>query len=427
MAEEAGITTAAPPAATSDDGSAQAILDANPSLAQSIEKTLGPSGDRAPARQADGRYAADPGKRLATPAARRQSPVDRQADLAELARTNPDAEELRGTEFEKAGEADEAGATGEAGPEGEGKGEGAEAEGKTPDEAGKVEPQEAPATLPHALIQAAKRSGWTDAEVEEFAKADPDLAERTFQKLKDSSDQLSERYAAMGQGRAAPAPQAPQPPTGPGGNGHVPDPTASLVDTIFDPKLQVDIPQADGSVRKGSVWEKYGPDFRKEIIDPLIGPLNELYGFVQQQRAQGMAQQIEGWHKALPKEEASLYGQSDSVTPEQVQARTRLWTYADQIRAGAAAQGLDMSIDEALGRAHSVVSRDHLASLERKRLTAQIQTRSKQLTARPTQRHGGAGTGTRGGERSDDAAMRAVARRAEELGLRFDQQGPEET
>ena len=83
--------------------------------------------------------------------------------------------------------------------------------------------------------------------------------------------------------------------------------------------------------------------------------------------------------------------------------------------AGASQQGIELTVQDGLERAHSVFASEHLEAIERKKITQQVQKRNRGITQRPTQRR----TGPAGAEpkRSVEGAMAAYATKAAELGI----------
>ena len=271
------------------------------------------------------------------------------------------------------------------------------------------------ATLDDTLRHAAKRTGWSDEEIEGFYEQNPELALKTFERMRDSSNELTRQFAELGQARkglkdgdGGQAPGDAQ--ASDDGDGEKPDPhtvtAGDLLANAFGDRLD-------------TVRSEYGEDFYEEILTPLAeaiaAPLAEAYGFVSEQREAALNREVDQFFNGLPESRRELYGQGAKVSGEEhVKARQEVAELADQIRAGAAVQGLDLSVTDALERADALYAQDHIRSSERKKLTDQVARRSGRRTQRPTQRRRTRGAGA---ERSTEAAMEAYETRAAELGL----------
>lgn len=253
-------------------------------------------------------------------------------------------------------------------------------------------------TLSPVLRQAAKRAGWTDEEIAELAKRDPELAERTCTKLLKSYNDLSSEYGRLGaaaqqRGDATQAPQqqAPQQPSQP----------ENFLEQIY------------GQDKATAIAEKYGQDFMDDVIKPLLDPVREMMTEVQSHRQQAVADEVQGWFGDAG-DFAELYGADDSLSDTQYQNRQKLAMQADQIRLGASLQGVDLSVRECLDRANLQFAAEHLGEIERKKITRQVKKRSDRMTARPSNRQRSAAPG---GGKSEEAAMQAYQQRAAELGV----------
>lgn len=281
---------------------------------------------------------------------------------------------------------------------------------------GSDDDEDAGATLSPLLAMAAKRSGWTDEEVAELHKANPDLASRTFQKLLKSLNDVSAEYGRIGStphtdGRdKAPAsvvqPQSAQSPRFQGQP--APQGAEGILDQVYGQKLP-------------ELKTKFGADFVDEIVAPLLAPVQQLMeanGRLMQdserQAMEAVGRDVNGFFSGLPNELKSLYGDGGQVTKEQEQAKQALCQLADQIQTGASMRGVQLSVHESLDRANLQFAAEHLSTLERKKITASVQKRSKQLTNRPTQRRKGSAPG---GKNSDQDAMDAYSNRLAELDI----------
>jgi hypothetical protein len=295
---------------------------------------------------------------------------------------------------------------------------------------GQLEPQDRepedgpPLTLPAPLTHAAERAGWTRDEIRELAAANPDVAARTFQRLFDSQNDLTMRYAKLGEDASGQSPP-PEPRT-------IREPWAAQQ---RQPESELDeaaglLAEIYGEERLEALRDKYssdGADFIGEVLAPLAqrvteavtGPVQEVRQFLEAQEVERASQTIGDFFGNMDAEYEGIYGSdarnghSESISDDQREVRMEMSRLADQYRAGAKLQGHEVSVREALEAAHNVIASKHLEQIERRRLTSRVKSRSRQLTHRPTQRS--RPTGVEPGERSLRAAESAVAQHQQDM------------
>lgn len=256
-------------------------------------------------------------------------------------------------------------------------------------------------TLSPVLRQAAARSGWSAEDINGFYEANPELAERTFEKMHANANDLSMRYAQLGATRLNPQQQiAPAP-------APAPNSRVSQLDALLD----------DAALKQ--FGEENGQDFVDKFLKPfkaeVYEPVRQMMAFVENQKRELLSQQINGVFGDFAKEDPEFYGDDKALTPEAKQARYQTAQLADQIHAGAALQGVNLSVKEALEQARNVITANRRGEIERKNLTQRIQRRTNRITSRPNARRA-ATTVADGAGKSEAAAMEAYAARAAELG-----------
>jgi hypothetical protein len=253
--------------------------------------------------------------------------------------------------------------------------------------------EEAQATLDPVLMHAAKRAGWTDADIAEAVKLNPEAAARAFTKLHGSYNDLSARFAQLGTPQQQGQPAA-QPVAQPAAN----DPFAAL-DELFKPEsLQ-------------TFADNNGEELVEKFMKPLhaaLQPLRELQAQAVAQQRETLVREVTGIFKGWEGDFGDLYGKGNELTPGQHENRQKVGQLADQISAGAAAQGIDLPVSEALERAHAYMTRDRVGEIARKQVTQQIQGRAKGITSRPTQRRTPNTVGD-GAAKGDQSAASAIA------------------
>lgn len=258
--------------------------------------------------------------------------------------------------------------------------------------------EEAPATLDPALKHAAKRAGWSDEELADDIKTyGVERVQRTLAKLHGSYNDLSERYAQLGAARSQQLPGQPTQPAQPQ-QAKANDPFAAL-EALFEEKTLKQFAENNGE----EIVEKF-----MKPLHAALQPLKEIQARYEADTKASQQREVTGIFKGWETDFADLYGSGDQLTPAQVDARLKVGQMADQIAAGAAAQGIDLTISEALDRAHSHLTKDRVKEMARKEITSAVAGRAKAITSRPTQRRT-VRTVNDGAAKGDDAAQNAVA------------------
>jgi hypothetical protein len=236
-------------------------------------------------------------------------------------------------------------------------------------------------TLPAAYHRTAKARGWTDQEIANFHKADPGLAIKTFERMHESRTKEINEWAELGRKNrgAAPTPAAsPQAQT-------LAQPASSPGSTALKP------------INVAEMVEKYG---NQELIEALAGPLNQaiealtpIIAETQQHRAAARQTAQESLNKTVQdfftgKDMAgykAVYGTTPaSLTAEQVDMRSKVLETADALIAGAAFQGRQLDVNEALVLAHDSVASGVKETVIRDAIRKDVTKRGKGITLKPT-------------------------------------------
>lgn len=243
-------------------------------------------------------------------------------------------------------------------------------------------------TLPAAYRRTAKARGWTDEEYDNFAKADSTLALKTFERMHDSRTKEIQEWADLGRkaqtarqstettAEAVPSAAPPVTPT---------TPTAPAA-SQFAP---VDI---------AALTELYGGN--EELVRAIVDPINERFAAMepfmqnavavqaqiaqtQQETLGRIVQEFFASPEIVPYKEA--YGTDlTALTPEQTNLRGKVLETADALLAGAAFQGRELSVQDALALAHDSESSSFQAQVIRDQLRKDTTKREKAITLRPT-------------------------------------------
>jgi len=232
--------------------------------------------------------------------------------------------------------------------------------------------------LPDAYVRAAIHQGWNEEEVKEFYQADPEKAKKTFGNIYNSTNKLSKEFARLGKTTIENQQQQEQPK----------ETTEKQEDFIDIAKLK----------------EEYPDD---PLIDQVIAPMNEALGKLnKQQQTQSQSQLAEQQQETQANAKlekaiveffdsgnldnySEIYGKIgseqtwDDLTVNQQKKRWNVLNTADQVLSGAAVQGKDMAIDEALNLAHMLVTEDMREQAIRNDIKKQVSKRSNSVSLKP--------------------------------------------
>jgi hypothetical protein len=254
---------------------------------------------------------------------------------------------------------------------------GSETENKTA-----VEAAPAGSTLPAAYARTAKARGWTDTEIAEFHKANPELSMKTFERMHESRTKEIQEWAELGRktrqtGTPAGAPSS-----------TTPSPVSAVSPVPVSALTPINVAELKA---------KYG---NEELIEALAGPVNAAIAALGPivagaTNAQAQAQQVAQESLAKTVQEfftakdmapyAQAYGTTiPTLTPAQIETRSKVLETADALIAGAAFQGRQLSVQDALVLAHDSVASGMKETIIRDQIRTKVQKREKGITLRPT-------------------------------------------
>jgi hypothetical protein len=236
-------------------------------------------------------------------------------------------------------------------------------------------------TLPAAYVRTAKARGWTDEEIAGFAKSQPDLAMKTFERMHASRTQEISEWADLGRKvRQAPVSSAGTPPPG-------------SVTPVASPSVPASLQPIDVK----AMVEKFG---NQELIEALAGPVNAAIAAVaplMQEAASARQTATQAAKEALGKTIQDFFTSKDmkpfetvygtainALTAEQVTMRDKVLEMADALIAGASHQGRRLSVDDALTMAHDSVASGIKDTAIREQIRKNVSKRERQITMRPT-------------------------------------------
>lgn len=236
-------------------------------------------------------------------------------------------------------------------------------------------------SIPDAYFRAAVHQGWKPDEIKELYKQNPELANKTFSRLYDSTNQLSRDFAAIGRTKQE---------------------QTTKQQTVV-PKPGEQRPEF-----KGVDIEKLRKEYDNDPLVDVVAQLQEqnklLFEQVQKVPAQSTEQTDEQTLRLQIQEEQlvqkeitsffkdtgmkpykEFYGDVDwdKLPNEQKANRWSVVELADQIITGAEAQGRKMNVDEALMLAHLSISEPLREQIIREQIKSDVVKRNKSLTLKP--------------------------------------------
>lgn len=225
--------------------------------------------------------------------------------------------------------------------------------------------------MPDSYIQAALRSGWSQEDIDELAEANPGLAKKTFSNLYNSVNQASREYSALGRAKL-------QQNTVPVKQDDISDFEGVDVDKLK--KEYEDNPIIDGVVKPlNDHLKKMHAELK--TIKTVPQQNNNIDEFAIQQRVNGF------FNADSMKPFEDFYGNGKSVEDLSYQQRKNRWdvlTEADAIIAGHEAIGKKIDTEEALIRAHMLVTEPIRERVIREKIKGDVKKRSKGITMRPS-------------------------------------------
>jgi hypothetical protein len=237
-------------------------------------------------------------------------------------------------------------------------------------------------TLPAAYVRTAKARGWEDQEIADFAKANPALAMKTFERMHVSRTQEINEWAELGRKvRQNPVPSQQTPVSPVPASGASPAPVATALQPI-------DIP---------AMVAKFG---NQELIEALAGPMNATIAMlgpivrdaissqkqVQETQKETLGKTIQGFFTGadMAPYKETYGGKAHTLTKEQIESRHAVLETADALIAGARFQGRNLSVEDALTMAHDSVSSASKETVIRDSLRKSIVKRGAAITLKPT-------------------------------------------
>ncbi len=260
-----------------------------------------------------------------------------------------------------------------------------------PDLEGDPEPEPDPddePAIPENLYRAAEHSKWKPEEIVDFWKANPEMAEKTFEKMRQDMVEVNKQFSENGRARKQVAQERADHPT--------------ETQTPAKPKSFVDVEKARVEFGDGAA-ELIGQmnqvlvqqaDEIAEIKSTAASPRTQEAA--NQDRSMAVATQIGNFFgHANMKAYDDFYGPSvdangtpysdwDHLTAGQQANRTAVMTEAADIQSGVAIRGTEITVGEAMTRAHMIATDGLKTETIRKEILTSVKKKAKGVTLRPT-------------------------------------------
>lgn len=241
-------------------------------------------------------------------------------------------------------------------------------ESKT-DEDVEARDEEESLTLPDALRRSAIHNGWTQEEIESFIELDPEKAVKTFEKIHESSNKLTTEFSKLGK---------------------------TALEEQNSPQSTTDSEQDITKIVEKLGEEHSGDPLFEKVVKPLAQELQRIRNQGQERRPvqkstpvaddrDGLIQQInEFWSQDTLRSYDDFYGTPGyPKTNDQLRRYNDVLILADQIMAGGTLQKVDISVPEALEKAHLVVADEFRKEATTNYLKKIVEKRKRGIQLRP--------------------------------------------
>ncbi len=251
------------------------------------------------------------------------------------------------------------------------------------DDAGKADEQKDKPQLSDAYYRAAINSGMDEKEIVDFFAVSPELATKTFAKLYDNMNSLTNEYAALGKQKKQQAAE-----------------DNKVADTDSDHKSSFK------KIDLGKLKEEYPEESLVDVIGEMQDQMESMdkelksrpvqtnsdTDAVENERVRRIGGQIEAFFNSEDTQRfAAMYGTVDKsatdwsgLLPSESVNRVAVCERAEEIVTGVEVLGREMEFTTALERAHLEISKPMQDKVIREDIMAQIKKRSKGITLKPS-------------------------------------------
>jgi len=243
--------------------------------------------------------------------------------------------------------------------------------------------------IPEAYIRAAKGNGWSDEDIEDCVTNNPKVALRTFENLHKTWIKASQEFAALGRVARKDQQEAARP--------EVEKLEYGGVD-IASLKKELDLDSAlERALEASNARDKKLTDALNKLFESGVSQQPDTTRVEQAvRRYEVSAEAADERHindffaRDEMKPYSKFYGKLEvgetwrDLPPTQAEHRYQVYDQADQMLAGAAMASRSMSLDEALERAHLVVTYGMREEAIRSDIKAKSKKRKKSMVFRPS-------------------------------------------
>lgn len=228
-------------------------------------------------------------------------------------------------------------------------------------------------TLSDALRRSAIHQEWTQEEIDEFMKADPEKAIKTFEKIHESNNRLTTEFSKLGQAALKVQHDADQSTT----NTHQQDDVTKIIAGLGkehdgDP-LYEDFVKPLAQALKASQSQ--------QVVQHVASPTVET----RNRDRDGLVQQVnEFFSQETLRDYDEYYGTpGHPKTNDQLGSYNQVLQLADQIVAGSILQQNELSVPEALDKAHLVIAEPFRQTATQNALKVSVKKREKGVQLKP--------------------------------------------
>ena len=270
------------------------------------------------------------------------------------------------------------------------------ADGEKGSEEGSKDTEDPPeAEIPEGYIRAAKRQGWSDEDIADQIKANPERAEKLFRNAYETSNKLTRDYAALGRDKAEATRREAE------------EKAAAEAPEIKDYITVDEITKiSDGDEATAAALKSFNTALKSrdaELVElrksgPSVDDMNfartDQIASTERARAAADETVITRVNQFFGAENMKLYDDFYGVikenqnmgdlTPNQRNHRLEVLQVADQLTVGRKSQGFEVTTSEALEDAHLLVTESIREKVITDGIRSSLTKRSKGRTLRPS-------------------------------------------
>jgi len=249
--------------------------------------------------------------------------------------------------------------------------------------------------IPEGYVRAARRQGWSDEDIADEIKANPDRALRLFQNAYETTNKATRDFAAIGRAQAEATRKAAEE------KANVETPEVKDYITVDEIAKIADGDEATAAALRtiNQVAKEQAAELAKYR---KAGPSTEDLSFARSDQAAATARANAAANEADQRRVNEFFGAENmkpygdfygvisknqdmgDITPNQYNHRIEVMQVADQLIVGKAAQGMNLPVTEALEDAHLLVTESIREKIITDGIRSSLKKRSKSKTLRPS-------------------------------------------